>query len=94
MMVPPGVGRDTRTATAVAAHRVGARPWCVRLRLVAGLNSLPMPGTEGRGPGAFTVQAQLPDVDNIEQNSRVRVGDVNVGTSPGSNARAGTRWSQ
>jgi phospholipid/cholesterol/gamma-HCH transport system substrate-binding protein len=45
-----------------------------------GLNSLPMPGTEGQGPGAFTIQAQLPDVDNIEQNSRVRVGDVNVGT--------------
>ena len=32
------------------------------------------------GPGAFTIQAQMPDVDNIEQNSRVRVGDVNVGT--------------
>ena len=45
-----------------------------------GLNSLPMPGTEGDGPGAFTIQAQLPDVNNIQQNSRVRVGDVNVGT--------------
>jgi phospholipid/cholesterol/gamma-HCH transport system substrate-binding protein len=45
-----------------------------------GLNSLPMPGTEGGGPGAFVIQAQLPDVNNIEPNSRVRVGDVNVGT--------------
>lgn len=45
-----------------------------------GLNSLPMPGTEGRGPGAFEVQAQLPDVTTLERNSRVRVGDVNVGT--------------
>ena len=45
-----------------------------------GLNSLRMPGTEGRGPGAFTVQAQLPDVGYIQQNSRVRVGDANVGT--------------
>ncbi|MEH3139675.1 MAG: MCE family protein [Mycobacterium kyogaense] len=45
-----------------------------------GLNSLPMPGTEGDGPGAFTIAAQLPDVNNIQQNSRVRVGDVNVGT--------------
>lgn len=45
-----------------------------------GLNSLPMPGTEGKGPGAFTVQAQLADVNNVQQNSRVRVGDVNVGT--------------
>lgn len=44
-----------------------------------GLNSLPMPGTEGHGPGAFTIQAQLPDVNNIQENSRVRVGDVTVG---------------
>jgi phospholipid/cholesterol/gamma-HCH transport system substrate-binding protein len=44
-----------------------------------GLNSLPMPGTEGRGPGAYTVQAQMPNVTNIQQNSRVRVGDVTVG---------------
>ncbi len=45
-----------------------------------GLNSLPMPGTEGGGPGSFVIQAQLPDVNNIQPNSRVRVGDVNVGT--------------
>ncbi|MGV0791254.1 MCE family protein [Mycolicibacterium sp. XJ1819] len=45
-----------------------------------GLNSVPLPGTEGRGSGAFTIQAQLPDVNNLQQNSRVRVGDVDVGT--------------
>lgn len=45
-----------------------------------GLNSLPMPGTQGRGRDSFEVQAQLPDVGYIEQNSRVRVGDANVGT--------------
>lgn len=45
-----------------------------------GANSMSLPGTQGGGPGAFTVQAQLPDVANIQQNSRVRVGDVNVGT--------------
>jgi phospholipid/cholesterol/gamma-HCH transport system substrate-binding protein len=45
-----------------------------------GLNSLPLPGTQGEGPGAFTVQAQMPDVNNLQPNSRVRVGDVNVGT--------------
>ncbi len=44
-----------------------------------GLNSLPLPGTSGKGPGAFTIQAQMPDVNNLEQNSRVRVGDVTVG---------------
>jgi phospholipid/cholesterol/gamma-HCH transport system substrate-binding protein len=45
-----------------------------------GLNSVPLPGVQGTGPGGFTIQAQMPDVDNIEPNSRVRVGDVNVGT--------------
>ncbi|MGD9620166.1 MAG: MCE family protein [Mycolicibacterium sp.] len=45
-----------------------------------GLNSLSLPGVEGTGPNSFTIQAQLPDVDNVEQNSRVRVGDVNIGT--------------
>ena len=44
-----------------------------------GLNSLPLPGTAGDGPGSYVIQAQLPDVNNIEPNSRVRVGDVNVG---------------
>ena len=46
----------------------------------SGLNSLSLPGTEGRGPGAFTVLAQVPDVQTLQPNSRVRVGDVTVGT--------------
>ncbi|MGA5537994.1 MCE family protein [Mycolicibacterium nivoides] len=45
-----------------------------------GLNTLQLPGAEGTGDGAYTIQAQLPDVTNIQPNSRVRVGDVNVGT--------------
>jgi phospholipid/cholesterol/gamma-HCH transport system substrate-binding protein len=45
-----------------------------------GLNSLTLPGTEGRGDGAFEIQAQLPDVSTLQENSRVRVGDVTVGT--------------
>lgn len=44
-----------------------------------GVNSLPLPGTEGGGPGSFEVTAELPDVTNIKQNSLVRVGDVTVG---------------
>jgi phospholipid/cholesterol/gamma-HCH transport system substrate-binding protein len=44
-----------------------------------GVNSLPLPGTEGRGAGAYRVQAQLPEVTNLQENSRVRVGDVTVG---------------
>jgi phospholipid/cholesterol/gamma-HCH transport system substrate-binding protein len=45
-----------------------------------GLNSLKLPGTQGGGPGSFQVQAQLPDVSTLHENSRVRVGDVDVGT--------------
>jgi phospholipid/cholesterol/gamma-HCH transport system substrate-binding protein len=45
-----------------------------------GINSLPLPGTEGHGPGSYEVQAQLPEVTNLQQNSRVRVGDVTVGS--------------
>ena len=44
-----------------------------------GLNSLPLPGTQGNGPGSFEIRAQMPDVSNIQPNSRVRVGDVTVG---------------
>ena len=43
------------------------------------MNSLTLPGTVGDGPGSYTIQAQLPDVVVIQQNTRVRVGDVNVG---------------
>jgi phospholipid/cholesterol/gamma-HCH transport system substrate-binding protein len=45
-----------------------------------GLNSVPLPGTAGEGPGSFVVRAQMPDVGTMQQNSRVRVNDVNVGT--------------
>jgi phospholipid/cholesterol/gamma-HCH transport system substrate-binding protein len=38
---------------------------------------MPLPGTQG---GGFEVKAQMPDVGYIDRNSRVRVGDANVGT--------------
>jgi phospholipid/cholesterol/gamma-HCH transport system substrate-binding protein len=44
-----------------------------------GLNSLPLPGTQGNGSGSYVIQAQMPDVNNIQPNSRVRVADVTVG---------------
>lgn len=44
-----------------------------------GLNSLPLPGTQGNGPGSFVIQAQMPNVNNIQPNARVRVADVIVG---------------
>ena len=45
-----------------------------------GANSFKLPGTKGGGPGSYTIQAQMPDVQNLQQNSRVRVNDVTVGT--------------
>jgi phospholipid/cholesterol/gamma-HCH transport system substrate-binding protein len=48
-----------------------------------GLNSVPLPGTQGRGPGSFEVKVQMPDVSNLQQNARVRVADVTVGTVTG-----------
>ncbi|MGE0214837.1 MCE family protein [Mycolicibacterium sp.] len=65
--------RQLLAVVAVAVLTAGCADW-------RGLNSLPLPGTEGRGPGSFVIQAQLPDVNNIQPNSRVRVGDVDVGT--------------
>lgn len=44
-----------------------------------GLNSVALPGVEGVGPGSYTVQAEMPDVDHLSPNSRVRVDDVTVG---------------
>ncbi|WP_435825451.1 MCE family protein [Nocardia niwae] len=45
-----------------------------------GLNSLPMPGTEGTGPGSYEVRVQMPNVTTLTRNSPVRVHDVTVGT--------------
>jgi phospholipid/cholesterol/gamma-HCH transport system substrate-binding protein len=44
-----------------------------------GLNTLPLPGTAGDTPGSYVVQVELPNVNNLQPNSRVRVGDVTVG---------------
>ncbi len=44
-----------------------------------GLNSFKLPGTAGGGPSSYTIQAQMPDVVTIQENTRVRVDDVNVG---------------
>ena len=66
---------------------------CGALRDFHGANSLPLPGTKGGGPGSYTVQAQMPDVQNLEGNSRVRVDDLTVGTVTKIDVRDGTRWS-
>ncbi|WP_241385548.1 MCE family protein [Rhodococcus sp. CH91] len=48
-----------------------------------GLNSIPMPGTAGRGEGAYRVQIQMPNVTTLTQNSPVRIDDVTVGSIAG-----------
>lgn len=52
---------------------------CGGLSDFRGANSLPLPGTKGGGEGSYTIQAQMPDVQNLQPNSRVRVDDVAVG---------------
>jgi phospholipid/cholesterol/gamma-HCH transport system substrate-binding protein len=71
------IRRAAMTLAAIAF--VLAMPGC-SLSGWHGLNSLSMPGTKGDGPGSFQIQAQMPDVNNIQPNSRVRVADVTVGT--------------
>jgi phospholipid/cholesterol/gamma-HCH transport system substrate-binding protein len=64
-----------RLAAAMVVACLSAIPGCEW----RGLNSLTLPGTAGSGDGSYTIQAQLPDVVVIQQNTRVRVADVNVG---------------
>jgi phospholipid/cholesterol/gamma-HCH transport system substrate-binding protein len=64
--------RGTTAIAGIVALAISGCGW-------RGLNSMPLPGTQGHGAGAYTVAAQMPDVENIQQNSRVRVGDVTVG---------------
>lgn len=45
-----------------------------------GLNSLPLPGAVGRGPGANIYHVELPNVGTMESNSPVMIDDVVVGS--------------
>lgn len=45
-----------------------------------GLNSLPLPGTVGRGSGAVTYHVELANVGTLEANSPVLLNDVVVGS--------------
>ena len=66
-------------ASLLAVLAVAALSGCGALRDFRGMNSFPLPGTKGGGPGHYTIQAQMPDVQNLQRNSRVRVNDVTVG---------------
>ncbi|WP_083746332.1 MCE family protein [Mycobacterium numidiamassiliense] len=45
-----------------------------------GLNSLPLPGTVGRGPNAHTYHVDIANVGTLESNSPVMINDVVVGS--------------
>lgn len=48
-----------------------------------GLNSLPLPGTEGTGNDSFQVEVQFANVVDLEPNSEVRMDNVEIGTVTG-----------
>lgn len=54
-----------------------------------GLNSQPLPGTPGRGPGASTYHIELANIGTLESNSPVLIGDVVVGSVGKMKARDG-----
>jgi virulence factor Mce-like protein len=68
----------------VAARRVLALGGCVMLTVTGcafhGLNSLPLPGAVGRGPGANIYHVEVPNVGTMESNSPVMIDDVVVGS--------------
>ncbi len=46
----------------------------------SGLNSLPLPGAVGRGPGSSTYHVEIANVGTLEANSPVMINDVIVGS--------------
>jgi phospholipid/cholesterol/gamma-HCH transport system substrate-binding protein len=66
-------------AALLIALLMAALSGCGAIRGFHGANSLPLPGRVGVGPGSYTVQAQLPDVQNLKENSRVQFNDVLIG---------------
>jgi phospholipid/cholesterol/gamma-HCH transport system substrate-binding protein len=77
-MSPSNGWRRTR-ASLLMVLAVAALSGCGAFRDFRGANTFPLPGTKGGGPGHYTIQVQMPDVQNLQQNSRVRVNDVTVG---------------
>ncbi|MCK8672410.1 mammalian cell entry protein, partial [Rhodococcus sp. HM1] len=55
-------------AAAVVASTVSGCAW-------DGVNSLPLPGTPGRGEGSYTFTVEMADVGTLESNSPVMIDD-------------------
>lgn len=68
----------------VTARRVFAIGACAMVTMTGcafhGLNSLPLPGAVGRGPGANIYHVEIPNVGTMESNSPVMIDDVVVGS--------------
>jgi phospholipid/cholesterol/gamma-HCH transport system substrate-binding protein len=75
----PSNGWRRMRASLLVVLAVVALSGCGAVRDFRGANTFPLPGTKGGGPGHYTIQVQMPDVQNLQQNSRVRVNDVTVG---------------
>lgn len=79
-------GRSARAGAGPSgfARRVFVIGCCVVLTATGcafhGLNSLPLPGAVGRGPGANIYHVELPNVGTMESNSPVMINDVVVGS--------------
>lgn len=69
------VGRILRGSLVIALCSVLSLTGCAW----EGLNSLPLPGATGRGPGATTYHVEIANVGTLESNSPVMVDDVIVG---------------
>ncbi len=69
------ISRVTRILAAATGVAVGVSGCSF-----GGLNSLPLPGAVGRGPGATTYHIELANVSTLEPNSPVLIGDVVVGS--------------
>lgn len=68
--------RSLTRLTAVAACAVATLTGCA----FHGLNSLPLPGTVGRGADATTYHVELANIGTLEANSPVMISDVIVGS--------------
>jgi phospholipid/cholesterol/gamma-HCH transport system substrate-binding protein len=68
----------------VAARRVLAIAGCAMLTATGcafhGLNSLPLPGAVGRGPGSDVYHVEIANVATLESNSPVMIDDVIIGS--------------
>jgi virulence factor Mce-like protein len=69
---------------ASAARRAAVIGSCVLLTVAGcafkGINSMPLPGAQGRGPGAQVFHVHIANVATMEPNSPVMINDVVVGS--------------